>query len=142
MSDCKLIQNLIEDWCFFLSKLVNDRKVVQSDVFHYYDKDNKFVDFSLMIKNKSLEQSIALLINETFEESNHSPMILSMMYQHCKDRGIIVEETHEIYWLDIEDALMKIWDPKKGITSGNATINLMNSMGNFLNKGKLFILHT
>lgn len=142
MSDCKLIQNILKDWSFFLSKLVNDREVVQRYVFHYYDKDDKFVDFSSMMRNKSLEQSIALLINETFEESNHSPIVLSMVCQYCKDRGIIVEEMHEIYWQDVGDALMKICNSGIGITVGKSITNLMNSKENFLNKGKLFISHT
>ena len=137
ISDCKLIQNAIKDWTFFLSKLCNDRKVAQRDFFNYYDNNEEIVDLSVMTRNKTLEVAIAFMINKTFEESVVGSNFLYFMHEYCKDHGIIFEETSDNYWQNAEVVLKQLADPQFGITSPVVMKNMMNYKGNFNNKGKL-----
>lgn len=132
------MQIAVKDWSFFLSKLCNDRKVFERDFFHYHGNDKENVDFLVMNRSKSLELTIAFMINETIEESVHGSNLLLFIHEYCKDQGILFEESRDDYWRDVEDILKKISDPQFGITSAVVMRNMMNFKRNFNNKGKLF----
>lgn len=135
------MQRAVNDWSFFLSKLCNDRKVFERDFFHYHGYDKENVDFLFMNRSKSLELTIAFLINKTMEESVHGSNLLLFINEYYKDQGINFEESRKDHWQDVEDTLKKISDPQFGITSAVVMRNMMSFKGNFNNKGKLFVPH-
>ena len=141
ISDSKLVQNAVQDWSFFLSRLSNDRKVVERDFFQYHGDKEEVLDFSVVNRSKSLDLTIAVIINKTLEESVHGSNLLSFMHKYCKDHGIMVEEPHDDYWQDVGDALKKLLDQQISITTVNTMQNMTNLNGNFYNKGKLCISH-
>ncbi|CAO1413010.1 unnamed protein product [Diamesa tonsa] len=130
ISDSKIMLNAVNDWSFFLSRLCNDRKVVERDFFYYYFSGDQ-VDFTVMIRNKSLEDKIAFMIDRTKEEAGNGSNFILFIHEYCKEQGISFEASQDDYWQDVKDSLEQLNDKQSDITSAVVMRNMLNFKGNF-----------
>lgn len=128
--------NAVNDWSFFLSRLCNDRKVVERDFFYYYFSGDE-VDFTVMIRNKSLEDKIVFMIDRTKEEAGNGSNFILFIHEYCKEQGISFEASQDDYWQDVKDSLEQLKDKQSDITSAVVMRNMLNFKGNFNDIGKL-----